>query len=587
MPGTRPLKDRVGVTHVDGDYHLTDENFLNEGAKQIRNLGSRVIKVWLTHVAGDDPHNKYPYNSDWPPSFDSMVDVVESNYFRELFQRDFRTYVLEAYAHVDGGYGDDYKHYFIRGISDDQLRQEEQSFYELTKHLLETYRGTGKEFVLQHWQGDWAIIPWKKREEISAGELRSDDLEPTQTAIDGMIQWLNARQRGVERARSEIESDVTVLHAAEVNMVLRAMQGQTRVINTVVPETNVDLVSHNSYREMWRAFRRWNPNDAPAKFREILDFVNEHAPEPSEYVKSVLPVPSKSVFVGEYGLPFEKVGNEKAAQITKMITHTSLEWGVPYMLYWAIYDTSGGKGFWLVRPDGTKSPVWDYIDSIITENSLQKLPTYAELAFDFNKSVEEYEINPETSKEKSRALTFRCSELVLLNSDGQSVERYSVGNPDDEPILSEGVSYPVANEESSWRWFVGENPDDPRTSIYVERSVFDVATSARIRGVPVVDDIEADVLVDGRVVDHVDFQRDAGWADYLVQLRTKTSTPTTENPTTTASSAVTTTETTSRSPTSSPTANGGRSSSTVPGFGIQATTVGLATLLAKYWREQH
>ncbi|NEU58614.1 hypothetical protein [Halorussus sp. MSC15.2] len=148
------MEDKVGVTHVDGDYHLTDENSLNEGAKQIRNLGSRVIKVWLHHVSGDDPHNKYPYNSDWPASFDSMVEVAESPYFRELFQRDFRTYVLEAYVYIEEGYGDGNKHYFIRGISDEQLRQEERGFYEFTKHLLETYRGTGKEFVLQHWQGD-------------------------------------------------------------------------------------------------------------------------------------------------------------------------------------------------------------------------------------------------------------------------------------------------------------------------------------------------------------------------------------------------------------------------------------------------
>ncbi|NEU58613.1 hypothetical protein [Halorussus sp. MSC15.2] len=315
--------------------------------------------------------------------------------------------------------------------------------------------------------------------------------------------------------------------------------------------------------------------------------MNEYTPNPSQYVESVLPVPSKNVFVGEYGFPFEKVGNEKAAQITKMITHTSLEWGVPYTLYWAIYDTSGGKGYWLVRPDGTKSPVWDYFDSIITENSLQKLPTYAELVLDFNKSAEEHEINPETSKERSRALTFRCSELVLLDSDGQSVERYSVGNPDDEPMLSEGVSYPVANEKRSWRWFVGENPDDPRTSIYVERSVFDKVAAARIRGVPIKNDIEADVLVGGRVVDHVDFQRDAGWADYVVQLQTKTPTSTIENPTTAASSAVTsTTGTTRRSPTSSRTANGSRPSPAAPGFGISAATAGLMIVLAKHWHEQ-
>jgi hypothetical protein len=45
----KELRDIVGVTHVDGKYHLTDKDFLNEGAEQILTLGSRVIKVWSTH----------------------------------------------------------------------------------------------------------------------------------------------------------------------------------------------------------------------------------------------------------------------------------------------------------------------------------------------------------------------------------------------------------------------------------------------------------------------------------------------------------------------------------------------------------
>lgn len=39
----RHLRNRVGVTHVDGNSHHTDEDYLNEGAKQIREIYSRVI----------------------------------------------------------------------------------------------------------------------------------------------------------------------------------------------------------------------------------------------------------------------------------------------------------------------------------------------------------------------------------------------------------------------------------------------------------------------------------------------------------------------------------------------------------------
>lgn len=45
---TRDLPDVIGVTHVNGKYHLTDQDFLNEGADQVFRLGSRVIKLYLT-----------------------------------------------------------------------------------------------------------------------------------------------------------------------------------------------------------------------------------------------------------------------------------------------------------------------------------------------------------------------------------------------------------------------------------------------------------------------------------------------------------------------------------------------------------
>ena len=41
------LRSIIGVTHVNGHYHLTDKDFLSEGADRILALGSRVIKVWF------------------------------------------------------------------------------------------------------------------------------------------------------------------------------------------------------------------------------------------------------------------------------------------------------------------------------------------------------------------------------------------------------------------------------------------------------------------------------------------------------------------------------------------------------------
>ena len=56
----RELRNIIGVTHVNGRYYLTDEDFLNEGAEQILALGSRVIKVWF-----HKPQESYSFNSKW------------------------------------------------------------------------------------------------------------------------------------------------------------------------------------------------------------------------------------------------------------------------------------------------------------------------------------------------------------------------------------------------------------------------------------------------------------------------------------------------------------------------------------------
>jgi len=226
-PGTKKhtqeqLRSIIGITHVNGRYHLTDKDFLNEGADRVLALGSRVIKVWF-----HKPWNSYSFNSQWPKC-NSMVEIAQSPYFRTLFDKPFKTYILMCFSMGQ------YEGYFRNGLNDQQKANEQRQFYELTKHLLTTYKGTGKTFVLQHWEGDWLI---------RAGFDRKAD--PTPTAIRGMIDWLNARQAGVNQAKKEVgqngparddRAQVRVYHAAEVNRVVASMeQGRPGLVNAVLP----------------------------------------------------------------------------------------------------------------------------------------------------------------------------------------------------------------------------------------------------------------------------------------------------------------------------------------------------------------
>ena len=332
------LENILGVTHVHGKYYFGTEDFLNEGADRLLTLGTKVIKVWFHRVA-----EKYPWNSTWP-TMNNLVEHAQAPYFVELFAKPFTTFILLAQTEVSN-FGD--------GMTQQEIDDEREELYNLTTHLLNTYQDTGKTFVLQHWEGDWLI----------RGHY-DPDVDPTSTAIAGMIDWLNARQAGVDQARSEFTgSGVKVYHAAEVNVVVKSMTGgNINVINYVVPYTNVDMVSYSSYDAI---------GGDPQLLHDALDFIALNTPDHPDFG-------DKNVYLGEYGFP----ENERSAYDYQTgienAMHTALQWGCQYLVYWELYcnenypgttppitDNDDTRGFWLVKPDGSNSWSWDYFHGLL------------------------------------------------------------------------------------------------------------------------------------------------------------------------------------------------------------------------------
>lgn len=126
-------------------------------------------------------------------------------------------------------------------------------------------------------------------------EPGNDAWTPDPKTVQGMIDWLNARQEGIERARKKLNAKgCTVYHAAEVNKIQPALDGHTGCI--------VDLVIQKT-------------------------------------------------------------------------TEESLAFGCPYVVCWQLYDNecrmrpaaqnSDCRGFWLIRPDGSKSWAYDYFEKLL------------------------------------------------------------------------------------------------------------------------------------------------------------------------------------------------------------------------------
>jgi hypothetical protein len=348
---TVDLRDVIGVAHVSGRYHLTEEDFLNEGSRQILALGSRVIKVYFTVPKSVNPYFKvYPFRSDWP-RLDNFVDLARTPYFQALFDRPFTTYILTVYG------GRQWDHYWINGITDAQAAEEERRFHDLARHFLTTYRGTGKTFVFQHWEGDWAIR--------GNFDHRAD---PTAVAIQGMVRWLNARQSGVDRARKEIGCHgVQVYHAAEVNLVKPCMiDGRPGVANKVLPHTRVDLVSYSS----------WEAQSDRAELRRALDYI-------AQQVADKPPFGDRNVYIGEFGAPQNELSPQAVQSRIRNVVEVALEFGCPYIVYWQLYcnelasvdppplvpvrSNKAVRGFWLVRPDGSKAWPWQYLGGVLAQ----------------------------------------------------------------------------------------------------------------------------------------------------------------------------------------------------------------------------
>lgn len=349
----RPLPDILGVCHARGLYRLTDTDFLNEGGDKILELGSRVIKIWLTNGTAESPQKMYPWNSKWPKAH-TLVETAKLPYFKALFDKPFTTIVMNVVSMGRPPY------YWKNRITGKQEEDETRQFCELTTYLLTEYRGTGKTFILQHHEGDWHVRGHTRREE-----------DPAPAALKNMIRWLNARQAGVNKARAEIESKgVHVYHAAEVNLVVESMtKGRPNMVNKVLPHTKLDLVSYSA----WDATVRYPDN--PDMLKKALDFIAKNLPDSPDFGAG-------NVYLGEYGLP---ENNFKPAVLKKVIrsaTSTALEWGCPYVLYWQIYcnepidrttvkppitSNRHARGFWMIRPDGSRSWAWSYFSTLLQE----------------------------------------------------------------------------------------------------------------------------------------------------------------------------------------------------------------------------
>ena len=338
----------VGTQTVGPKYKFTNESMLVETAKQIKAMGSNLLKFSM--------HPRYcneNYGLTENKEITSLTRLAQLEpSVKEVLNMDFKFYHIWVYGFSQyspepkGMKNDTSQIKFIGGYPDFYAEALYDELYELTRYLLKEFNNSGKVFYLGNWEGDWHLR-WDY-----------DRTKPADEAtIAGMLKWAKIRQKAIDDAKRDTEyKNVNIYHYVEVNLVRRGIElGDKVVTNTIIKDVNPDYVSYSSYDAT-------NPpkteQELHVSLSESLDYIESHL-QP----KKGLPA-GKRVWIGEYGSPFirygEKVQNERA----KWVIKAGLKWKAPFILFWEMYnneikkETGEQVGFWMIDDKGIKQAIW-------------------------------------------------------------------------------------------------------------------------------------------------------------------------------------------------------------------------------------
>jgi len=312
----------LGTQSIGPKYKFTTDDALVETAKEIYTMGSRILKISLNV-------SSYGLSGSFP---DVTSIIRDQSSFRYVLDMPFRDYFFWARSNAN----------WADGYSDSERTTDSVQIYQLTKYLLTQYNGSGKTFYLGHWEGDWYLLPNYDRNYV-----------PSDERCQNMAFWYRTRQNAVDKAKQDTEfAGVNVFHYAEINQVVDAKDsGKKRVVNCVLPFTNVDYVSYSAYDAQWFDQNRFN---------SILNYIESNLPYKPGFN-------GKRVFVGEVGNSLEKSAWDiyKHESDNRSYFLKSMKWGCPFVLYWQMYNNeinatnNQHRGFWLIDNANQKQPLYN------------------------------------------------------------------------------------------------------------------------------------------------------------------------------------------------------------------------------------
>ena len=314
---------RLGSQAFGPRYQFTTNDAVVEQAEHLVRMGSDIVKFSF-EGGGRGKDQK------------SLTACVRANpAYTRLFEMPFQHY----FAWVNGVRTPD--KYWRKGANPDQDRLEYEEIHELTRYLLTRYNGTGKKIYLGNWEGDWLLL----------GTAMHGTNNPPPEAVLGMRSWLNVRQKAVDDAKRDTpHRNVDVFVYVEVNRVREAMLNKPgsniRLVNAVLPFVpNLDYVSYSSYDAQ---------NLTEPELASTLDYIAAHTSTNKAAV-----IPGRRLFIGEYGFGGGKRAPEQQVEPTRAYLARLLRWGVPFVLFWQVFNNEEGNFFCLIDAQGKPTPCYE------------------------------------------------------------------------------------------------------------------------------------------------------------------------------------------------------------------------------------
>ena len=324
---------RVGTETFAAMYKFTTNSALVETAQAITNLGSDTIKLYLASDTSGQEGVALPGNVT------NLITLArDCPSYHQVFDLPFRHFVVWAYpfANSDAWWGS--------GYNSTQGAKDYKEMYDVTRYFLTNYNNSGKTFYLGHWEGDGYL------------KVNGWTTNPPLATIQGMIGWLNNRQKAIDDAKAAtIYTNVNVFNYAEANRVRDAMNNGSnnnhRVINYVIPYvTNLDYLSYSSYDAQ---------NLSTSDLYATLNYMQSMLPTNKASL-----VPGGRMWIGEYGWGSQSTAAQEPlirAYIQRLLGWSSGGHCLPFILYWEMYsnfNSGGGTNYCLIDYLNHKAPAW-------------------------------------------------------------------------------------------------------------------------------------------------------------------------------------------------------------------------------------